>query len=270
MVSHELEQSPVSETQTPRRVLAVMAHPDDSEFMAGGVLARWARAGASLHLLLLTDGASGSRDPAMSHEALTAIRQDEQRAAAAALGGAELHFLGYPDGRLVATIELRLAIARVIRLVRPDTVITCDPRFYYSDDYINHPDHRAAGEATLAAIMPIANTRLAAPELLAEGLEPHDVPMIYLAIPEQANCWLPISEEDAAAQIAALRAHASQVGDWDFEPMVREFLRGAAEEARAHGIACELAEAFRVIRLSRPDPAAPLADEAEGAAQGSA
>jgi LmbE family N-acetylglucosaminyl deacetylase len=254
--------------QTPRRVLAVMAHPDDIEFMAGGVLARWAREGASLHFLLLTDGASGSRDPAMARETLTAIRQDEQRAAAALLGGAELYFLGLPDGRLVATVELRLAIARVIRMVRPDTVITSDPRFYYSDDYINHPDHRAAGEATLAAIMPIANTRLAAPELLAEGLEPHDVHAIYLAGPEQANCWIPLSEQDAAAQIAALRAHASQVGEWDFEPMVREFLRGAAEQARANGVACELAEAFRLIRLWRPDPA-PLAADAEAAAQGS-
>jgi LmbE family N-acetylglucosaminyl deacetylase len=248
-------------------VLAVMAHPDDIEFMAGGVLARWAREGTSLHFLLLTDGASGSRDPAMARATLTAIRQEEQRAAAAALGGAELYFLGEPDGRLVHTIALRLAIARVIRQVRPDAVITSDPRFYYSDDYINHPDHRAAGEATLAAIMPIANTRLAAPELLDEGLEPHDVADVYLAAHDQANCWVPLAEEDVAVQLAALRAHASQVGDWDFEPMVRQFLHGAAEQARAHGIICDLAEAFRLIRLWRPDPA-PLAAEAEGAAQG--
>lgn len=256
--------------QTPRRVLAVMAHPDDIEFMAGGVLARWARAGAELHFLLLTDGDSGSRDPAVTREALVATRHAEQRAAAAVLGARDVRFLGYPDGRLVNTIELRLAIARAIRQVRPDAVITCDPRFFYSDDYINHPDHRAAGEVTLAAIMPLANTRLAAPELLAEGLEPHDVADVYLAAPDQANHWIALSEEDAAAQIAALREHASQVGDWDFEPMVREFLRGAAEQARAHGVDCELAEGFRLIRLGRPQPAeAPLAAEADVAAQGS-
>lgn len=255
--------------QNPRRVLAVMAHPDDIEFMAGGVLARWARGGAELHFLLLTDGASGSRDPAMTNEALVALRREEQRAAAATIGAAGVSFLGYPDGRLVATIELRLQIARVIRQVRPDAVITSDPRFYYSDDYINHADHRAAGEATLAAVMPLANTRLAAPELLAEGLEPHDVAEVYLGGADQPNCWIPLDEEDATTQIAALRAHASQVGEWDFEPMVREFLRGAAAQARAHGIECELAEGFRLIRLYRPEPpTAPLAADADAAAQG--
>jgi LmbE family N-acetylglucosaminyl deacetylase len=259
----------VNSEQTPRRVLAVMAHPDDIEFMAGAVLARWARAGAELHFLLLTDGDSGSRDPAMTREALVAQRREEQRAAAATIGAAEVSFLGYPDGRLVPSIELRLAIARAIRRVRPEAVITSDPRFYYSDDYINHPDHRAAGEATLAAVMPLANTRLAAPELLAEGLEPHDVPEVYLAAADQPNCWIPLGEEDVAVQIAALRAHASQVGDWDFEPMVREFLRGAAEQARAKGIDCELAEGFRLIRLGRPEPEAPpLAADVEAAAQG--
>jgi LmbE family N-acetylglucosaminyl deacetylase len=254
--------------QTPRRVLAVMAHPDDIEFMAGAVLARWARDGAEVYFLLLTDGDSGSRDPAMTREALVALRHAEQRKAAATIGAVDVRFLGYPDGRLLPSIEVRLAIARAIRQVRPDAVITSDPRFYYSDDYINHPDHRAAGEATLAAVMPLANTRLAAPELLAEGLEPHDVHEVYLAAADQANCWIPVSEEDAAVQIEALRAHASQVGDWDFAPMVRQFLQGAAEEARAKGVDCELAEGFRLIRLGRPDPA-PLAADAEAAAQGS-
>lgn len=254
--------------ETPRRVLAVMAHPDDIEFMAGAALARWARAGAELHFLLLTDGDSGSRDPEMTRAALVAMRHREQREAAAMLGAASVSFLGHPDGRLVASIELRLAIARAIRSVRPDAVVTSDPRFYYSDDYINHPDHRAAGEATLAAVMPLANTRLAAPELLAEGLEPHDVAAVYLAAAEKANHWVPLTEEDAALQIAALRAHASQVGDWDFAPMVREFLTQAAAEARANGIDCQLAEGFRVIRLWRPQPEdAPLSAEADLAAQ---
>ncbi len=259
----------MSTDQIPSRVLAVMAHPDDIEFMAGAVLAKWARAGAELHYLLLTDGESGSRDPAMTREALVAIRRDEQRAAAAVLGAASVGFLGLPDGRLVASLDVRLAIARAIRQVRPDAVVTSDPRFYYSDDYINHADHRAAGEATLAAVMPLANTRLAAPELLAEGLEPHDVAEVYLASPDQANCWIPVGEEDVAAQIAALRAHASQVGGWDFEPMVREFLRAAAEQARANGIDCELAEGFRLIRLHRPEPAsAPLGADLDAAEQG--
>lgn len=250
--------------QIPRRVLAVMAHPDDIEFAAGAVFAHWAREGAELYYLLLTDGASGSRDPAMTREGLTLLRQEEQRAAAALVGAKEVFFFGHPDGRLVHTIELRLDIARVIRQVRPDAVLTMDPRFHYSEDYINHPDHRAAAEATLAAIMPIANTRLAAPELLAEGLEPHDVATVYLAAFHEANHWIPVAEEDVAVQLAALRAHTSQVGDWDFEPMVRDFLRQGGADATAHGVPCELAETFRVIRLVRPEPGeGPLAAEAD-------
>jgi len=158
-------------------------------------------------------------------------------------------FLGHQDGRLVPSVQLRLEIARVIRQVRPDTVLTCDPRFFYSPFYINHPDHRAAAEATLAAIMPIANTRLAALELLDQGLEPHDVTTVYLASPERATLWLPLEEADFERKIAALYAHTSQIGDWDARGMLRQFAAAAAQEARANGVECELAEAFVLIQL---------------------
>ncbi|KPV52017.1 hypothetical protein SE17_17975, partial [Kouleothrix aurantiaca] len=128
---------------TPRRVLAVMAHPDDIEFMAGGLISRWARLGAELHYCLLTDGNSGSRDPSLTPAVLAELRRAEQQAAGALFNVASYCFLGRIDGRL--------AIAREIRRVRPDTVVTCDPRFFYGPTYINHPDHRAAAEATLAA-----------------------------------------------------------------------------------------------------------------------
>ena len=196
----------------PQRVLAIMAHPDDIEFMAGGLMARWARAGVELHYCLLTDGNSGSRDPLATPKALAELRRSEQRAAGAVFNVASYTFLGHPDGRLVADINLRLEIARVIRQVQPDTVLTCDPRFFYSPMYINHPDHRAAAEATLAAIMPIANTRLAALELLDEGLEPHDVMTVYLAIPDKASHWAALEQADLDAKIAAMQAHASQIG----------------------------------------------------------
>jgi LmbE family N-acetylglucosaminyl deacetylase len=160
-------------------------------------------------------------------------------------------FLGHPDGWLVASVELRLEIARAIRRVRPDTVLTCDPRFFYSPRYINHPDHRAAAEATLAAIMPIANTRLAALELLEEELEPHDVGAVYLAAPDRATLWMPLEEAAFERKIAAMRAHTSQIGDWDAAGMLRQFAASAAQEARANGVECELAEPFVYIGLNR-------------------
>jgi LmbE family N-acetylglucosaminyl deacetylase len=235
----------------PRRVLAVMAHPDDIEFMAGGTMARWARAGAELHYCLLTDGNSGSRDPNVMPAALAEIRRAEQRAAGALFDVASYTFLGHPDGRLVASVDLRLEIARVIRQVRPDTVLTCDPRYFYSPWYINHPDHRAAAEATLAAIMPIANTRLAALELLDEGLEPHDVGAVYLAIPDRATLWMSLEPADMEGKIAAMRAHKSQVGDWDASKMIHDFAQQAAQQARDNGVECELAESFAYIELNR-------------------
>ena len=163
-----------NEQAMPARVLAVMAHPDDIEFMAGGLVSRWARGGAELHYCLLTDGNSGSRDPSHTPAALAQLRRAEQQAAGALFGVAGYSFLGHPDGRLVASIDLRLAVARVIRTVRPDAIVTCDPRFFYGPSYINHPHHRSAAEATLAAIMPLAHKRLPALYLLPQGPPPHD------------------------------------------------------------------------------------------------
>ncbi len=235
----------------PKRALAVMAHPDDIEFMAGGLVSRWARAGTELYYLLLTDGNGGSRDPAATSESLAALRRDEQRAAAAMLGAA-CTFLGHPDGRLVADVALRVQIAREIRRVQPDALVAGDPLFFYGPTYINHPDHRAAAEATMAAVMPIANTRLAAPELLAEGLEPYDVPQIYLAAAARPTLWVPLADEDMQRKIAMMGAHASQVGGgWDYKGMLRSFATEAAAQARADGVDCELAEGFVFINLAR-------------------
>ena len=241
---------------TPRRALAVMAHPDDVEFMAGGLVSRWAREGAELHYCLLTDGTGGSRDPSLTPAALAELRRAEQRAAGALLGVASYTFLGEPDGRLVASIALRLAIARVIRQVRPDTVLTCDPRFFYGPNYINHPDHRAAAEATLAAVMPLANTRLAALELLAERLEPHDVSRVLLAIPDQPTHWAPLAEIDLERKIGAMQAHASQVGGWDAASMIRQFAQAGGQAARAAGLDCDMAEPYIEIVLRMPAEAA--------------
>lgn len=238
----------------PRVALAVMAHPDDVEFMAGGLISRWARAGTQLHYCLLTDGGSGSRDPSLTPAALAEMRHAEQRAAGAVFGVGGYTFLGHPDGRLVDSVALRLEIARVIRLVRPDAVVTSDPQFFYSPWYLNHPDHRAAGEATAAAIMPLANTLLAAPELMADGLAPHDVFDVYLANAARPTLYVPLEQVDFERKAAAMGAHTSQVGSWDFAAMMRQFGVAVAAEAQAAGVACELAEAYVYVNLRRPIP----------------
>lgn len=242
----------MTELRAPATALAVMAHPDDVEFMCGGLISRWARAGTRLYYCLLTDGTSGSRDPDLTPEALAAQRRAEQRAAGEIFGVSGIDFLGYPDGRLVPTVELRLGIARVIRRVRPDAVVTCDPRFFYNGWYINHPDHRAAGEATMAAIMPLANTLLAAPELREEGLEPHDVREVYLAVPAEPTRFVPLSPDDLERKIAAMRAHASQIAQFpNFEQLLRQMASDTAAQARAVGVECEAAESYVYINLAR-------------------
>lgn len=245
---------PPNPNPTPQRVLVVVAHPDDIEFMCAGTLARWAAQGAEVYYLLLTDGTGGSRDPEMTPERLAEIRRREQRAAAQAIGVREVFFLGYVDGRLEPTLEVRFNIARVIRQVRPNVVVCQDPTFRFSRTYINHPDHRAAADATLAAIMPTANTRLAALELLDEGLEPHDVEEVYLAGPVHPDVWIPLEPQHFEGKLASLRLHTSQLGDWNPEPMLREWAAESARVAREHGIECELAEDFTYIDLRREQP----------------
>lgn len=251
----------ISPNPQPKRVLVVAPHPDDAEFMAGGTMAHWQAGGASIHYLLITDGIGGSRDPNQTQEQLASIRREEQRNAARVLGSNDVTFLGYHDGRVEPTLELRLAIARVIRKVRPDVVISQDPYFRYGPTYINHPDHRAVADATLAAIMPTANTLLSAPELNAEGLEPHDVSEVYLSAAVTPTVWVPLTQQDVERKIESLRAHASQMGDWDPEPMVREWMARAAQQAREHGVDCEFAEAFAYVRLHAPEEEQPANTE---------
>lgn len=236
----------------PRSVLVVAAHPDDAEFMAGAAMAHWEALGAKIHFCLVTDGVSGSRDPHQTSAQLAEIRREEQRVASRVLNSENITFLGYPDGRVEPSLELRWDIARVIRRARPDVLIAQDPLFRYSEGYINHPDHRAVADATLAAVMPTANTLLAALDLLEEGLEPHDVKEVYLTGPVNPNVWMAITEEDIERQVQALQAHSSQLGEWPIEDMRKRMQEGArktAEEAREHGVECEYATRFFYIKM---------------------
>lgn len=241
------------EPQTPPSVLIVMAHPDDGEYMCGATIARWAREGARIDYCVLTNGDCGTRDPAITTRAqLAAIRREEQQAAASKLGVQHpVIFLDYVDSMLEPTLDLRRDVTRVIRQTRPDVVVTQDPTtFYHGQSYINHPDHRVVGEVTLAAIMPSAGMRLIFPELWEEGLEPHEVKEIYLTNTTHTDRWVAVTQPDLDAQIAGLRAHATQMHSDPAEWVAAE-ARAEAMRARRHGHDFTFAEGFKYVRLGR-------------------
>lgn len=225
-----------------RTCLVVMAHPDDAEFSAGGTVAAWAEAGARVHYVIVTDGSKGSADPGMTPERLAALREAEQRAAAASLGVATVDFLGFPDGEVEANLHLRHAITREIRRRRPDVVVTHDPASLYWDHYINHPDHRAVGQATLDAVFPTARDRLHAPQLLVEGLDPHVVRQVFLGGSQHPDTWIDI-EGTFERKLAALREHTSQIHD---QAALARRLR-ERHSALAEGRPMAMAEVFKRI-----------------------
>jgi LmbE family N-acetylglucosaminyl deacetylase len=228
----------------PESALVVVAHPDDAEFMVAGTVARWTRGGARVVYLLVTDGDKGSNDPGVSGQELAAIRRAEQQAACAVLGVEGVEFLHYEDGMVEPSLGLRRDITRVIRKHRPHAVLCQDPtRFYSGRGYINHPDHRAVGEAALAAIYPAARDRLTFPALLADGLEPHKVKEVFIGFSEEADSIVDISDT-VGLKAAALKAHRSQLGDWEPKEVIDEWARGAAEgQPFTHG------ETFRYFKL---------------------
>jgi LmbE family N-acetylglucosaminyl deacetylase len=190
-----------------RRALALGAHPDDVELQAGGTIAAWARAGVQVELACFTTGEKGTSDPGADPAEVASVRRREAEAAAALLGAAEVHFLGAVDGELEATMALRVAVARLVRAVRPDVVVGHDPW----RRWLLHPDHRAAGLLTVDGVV-AARDPLSVPELRAEGLpahRPHSILLFGTDAPDE------IVDIGATidAKLAALRAHSSQVGD---------------------------------------------------------
>lgn len=226
------------------RILVVMAHPDDPEFAAGGTIARWTQEGHEVIYCLATRGEKGSDDATMRPEHLAAIRENEQRQAAAVLGVREVIFLNYTDGTLEPNLALRRDIVRMIRRYQPEIVVTMDPQtIIRGNRYINHNDHRAIGLATLDAIFPAAGNPLYFPELLEEGLKPHRVREVYLSTTEYPDHWVDITEV-FALKIAALRCHTSQIRNpEELERKLRERLRRQVDGREI------LAEGFRRIIL---------------------
>ena len=238
-----------TEPMPPERAMFIAAHPDDIEFVVAGTAAKWARAGAVVEYVLVTSGDAGSHVPGITREQVARIREGEQRAAAKMAGVDEVVFLGYHDGEVEPTLALRRDLVREIRRFKPDTVICYDPtRLLIGDGYINHPDHRAVGQAALDAIAPTAAMPLVFPELREEGFEPHQVKQVLVASGPEPNIWIDITET-IDTKIEALRQHASQFPDgWDPDEMVRGWAAESGEEA---GI--PYAEVYRRVILVRED-----------------
>ncbi|VAW39657.1 hypothetical protein MNBD_CHLOROFLEXI01-439 [hydrothermal vent metagenome] len=214
----------------PERAMFIFAHPDDIEFGTAGTAAKWAKYGSDVTYIVLTDGNIGSREAGMTAEKLAKIRRREQSEAAEVAGVARCLFMGEPDGRLQPTLELRKKLVRLIRQHKPNIVVCGDPQFFYSDEYVNHPDHRNAGQVALEAVFPTADSPLIFPELVEEGYEPHKVNYVYISFGRRdANTYIDISET-VETKITALRKHESQLGDWDPEDRVREWTADAGKK----------------------------------------
>ncbi len=229
-------------------VMVVTPHPDDAEFGAGGTVARWADEGMQVVLVVCTNGDKGTSDPAMTPERLAQIREREQRDAADTLGIRHLEFLGHPDQGLEDTPAFRKQMVRLIRTYRPRTVLAPDPY----RRYVSHRDHRITGQVVLDAVYPFARDRLAYPDLLAQGLEPHKVEEMFFWDSEDVNHRFDITSS-FDRKVEALKCHKSQmaeiaraIGNPDLEAWLRPLCKGMAE-----GEDFELAEAFHRVQVHR-------------------
>ncbi len=224
--------------------MAIAAHPDDIEFTCVGTLARWAKAGTRVVYVLCTSGDVGIDEPGMTREKAGQIREAESLEAARIAGVQDVVFLREPDGLLEATLELRRKLVREIRKFRPEVILTGDPTALWAgDDYINHPDHRAAALAAIDATFPAAGQPNLFEEMAQEGLSAHKVRKVYASAWDKSTTFVSI-DETIDIKVAALRAHKSQMKDWDPEPMIKQW---ASESAK--GKEMQYAEGFRVVTL---------------------
>ena len=226
------------------QVMVVTPHPDDAEFGVAGTVARWTGEGKDVIYVVCTNGDKGTSDTNMKPDELTRIREQEQLAAAKLLGVREVIFLRYPDQALEDTPEFRKEIVRLIRMYRPEIVVTVAP----SRRYIWHRDHRITSRVTLDAVFPYARDFLAYPDLLEQGLHPHKVKEVLLWDAEEPNYRSNITDT-FDIKIAALRCHKSQVGD-NLSTGLEERLR-ERHKMLAQGEDYELAEAFHRVEIWR-------------------
>jgi LmbE family N-acetylglucosaminyl deacetylase len=253
---------------SPYKIVVIAAHHDDIEFGLSGSIAKWIQEGAEVTYVIITDGGSGSNQPNILRADLVEQRRLEQLAAAEAVGVRDVRFLGYFDGMLEPTMELRKDLTRILRDVKPQRVICQDPTtVFFRDSYINHPDHRAAGEAAIYATFPSSETRPIFPELLEEGYEPHKVHELWLTLSTNPTHFVDISST-IDQKLNSLRAHVSQIGAGeDAENGALKWIRERnAEVGQVVGV--DYAEMFKVMILFRSneehrDKDAQRAEEAE-------
>ena len=239
-----MDQNGNNQVYVPASAMAIVAHPDDIDFSCAGTLARWAQAGCRVSCLLCTSGDVGIAEPGMTREKAAEIREAEAREAARIIGATEIVFLREPDGLLQPTLDLRRRLVREIRRFRPEVIVTGDPTVVWSrGDYINHPDHRAAATAALDATFPAAGQPNLFEEFEREGIKAHKVRKVYVTTWGDADVYVNI-ESTIDQKINALRAHKSQMKDWDPEENVKKW---ASERAKGKEMA--YAEGFRVVTL---------------------
>jgi LmbE family N-acetylglucosaminyl deacetylase len=226
--------------------LVLFAHPDDAEFMCGGTVARWAREGCVVHYVVITDGSAGSNEKEMTRDLMRPIRDREQRAAAAVLGVKSVTFLGEVDGELEVNLDTRRKVTREVRRLRPEVIVAPDPsRLWYGDGYINHSDHKAAGELALTSVMPDAPSRPMFRELEDEGIEPFEVPNLWL-VSNEPDRYVDITDT-LDLKLKALEEHQSQ-GTAEAVERVRD----RAKEIGAK-VGMTYAEAFKAFRFVDDD-----------------
>jgi LmbE family N-acetylglucosaminyl deacetylase len=241
-VTQPLPQAPADHVE---RALCVVAHPDDVDFGSAGTVATWTAAGTEVTYCIVTDGDAGGFDDTPRDD-MGPLRQAEQRAAAAAVGVSDVRFLGYPDGRLELTLDLRRDISRVIRQVRPQRVLTTSPERFWDRIGASHPDHMTVGESTLRAVYPDARNPFAFPELLAdEGLEAWTVSEVWLGASPRADHAVDVTDV-VELKFAALKSHVTQVSH---NPDLEKFVTGwMSQTATRFGLPeGRLAEAFHVV-----------------------
>ena len=228
------------------RVLVFTAHPDDVDFGAAGTTARWTDARINVSYCVVTDGDAGGYDEDFPRGEVAALRRAEQVAAAECVGVQDVRFLGYPDGKVQATLDLRRDLARVIRQVRPDRVLCPNPERNYARVGASHPDHRAVGSAALDAVYPDARNPFAFSELRDhEGLGAWTVPEVWIVGTPAPNHYVDVTAT-FARKIAALRAHESQTANMDdLESRLRQWLGRAGTQAGFPD--GHLAESFQVV-----------------------
>lgn len=217
--------------------MAIVAHPDDIDFGCAGTMAKWTRHGTHVVYVIVTSGNIGTHDPAFTRESLAAVREREQLAAAAICGVKDVEFLHHNDGEVMPTLELRKELVQMVRKYKPEVVISMDPTVMWSgSNYINHPDHRAVGLATLDAIAPVASMPLMYPELGT----PHNVHEVWIQWTERPDVWVDISET-IDLKMDALRQHKTQVTE--------ETVQGIRQWAMEAGKGLAPAETFKIMTL---------------------